>query len=155
MISREEGRGGRREGKERGMQAGVRCYYTAVASHRPPQLPSKLHLSRSLALSSTHTHTHKPTPTPQILRDSRYASQCPPRHRTHSLQYARSHQPVSNREYGCITNATARLCGTGGPAQVRSRNNEGNFQNRNREYKKKKKNSFTLTQSSSITPILL
>lgn len=103
----------------------------------PSFLPSCTSLARSL--SSTHTHTHKPTPTPQILRDSRYASQCPPRHRTHSLQYARSHQPVSNREYGCITNATARLCGTGGPAQVRSRNNEGNFQNRNREYKKKKK----------------
>lgn len=81
MISREERRGGRREGKERGMQAGVWCYYTGRFHHSHPSfLPSCTSRSGSRSLSRIHTTTPTPTPTPQILRDSRHASQCPPRH---------------------------------------------------------------------------
>lgn len=113
MISREEGRKGRRE-REEACRRGCDVIIPRSLRFSTPSPSCAL-----LSFAPTHPHPHLRSC--RRCDSNRHASQCPPRHRTHSLQYARSHQPVSNKEYGCIANATARLCGTGGPAQVRTR----------------------------------
>lgn len=106
------------------MQAGVWCYYTAVASLFHPSsflLPTGTSCCR---LSTSHPHLRSCNnilAATQRRCDSRHASQRPLRH-TQDPPTPVCQVPPTSLKQGIWL-----LWWTGGPVQVRSRNNEGNF----------------------------
>lgn len=162
----------RREGEEEGKGRSVGCrrgcgVIIPVACSHPPQLPSKLHLSLSLSLSLfslIHTTTPTPTPTPQILRDSRHASQCPPRHTPDPLTPVCQVPPTSLKQgiwlhSECNREAMWDRRSARSVPGITREISKTEIESTRRKEKKKTRSShyhtITLTQSSSTTPPIL